>query len=528
MRARLGPRWRKQADVSGGLRPPLVHVHKHKSAMRIAAMDERARSLGLRIDQGLADARAQCPDLDIVPHVLDADHALLNALADWCDRYTPLVALDSNHGLFLDITGCAHLFSGEHAMVRDLLARLFEQGFAAQAGVADTAGAAHAAAWYGTDPARDPVHVASGAEAEVLRPFGLAALRLPSQTVDGLARVGIKTIGQLAEAARAPVARRFGRHCLQRLDQAFGELDEVLSPRLPVCALSAERRLAEPVMHADDIRQLLYKLASRLKLDMEERGVGGRVFEAALFRVDGIVKRLSVGTSQPLRDPARIDGLFAERITALGDDIDAGYGFDVVRLSVSEDAPLAQPQGDFSVPDDNHQDVTALMDRIAARLGDCTNGAPHPVKRMHRLNSHMPERAETHVPYDLKGEAKTRNPDAGLGAETPPRPLRFLPRPEPIDVVAEVPEGAPMRFVWRRTTCRVVRAEGPERIAGEWWNDCDDTDEQMMTRPRDYYRVEDDEGRRYWIFRSGLYEKRRVAADEDTARPRWFMQGFFA
>jgi protein ImuB len=246
-RGRHGPRWRSITDEK--IHAPLVLAHKHKSALRIAAMDERATELGLRIDQGLADARAQFPSIDVVAHAPDADRALLESIADWCDRYTPLVACDGNHGLFLDITGCAHLFGGEQVMARDMMERLFRQGFAARIAIADTAGAAHGAARCGG--CEGPVHVPSTGEFQALAGLGLHALRLAPDMVAALERTGLKTVAALADVPRAALARRFGREPLLRLDQALGACDEVLSPRLPVAEMSAERRLASPVSDMD-------------------------------------------------------------------------------------------------------------------------------------------------------------------------------------------------------------------------------------------------------------------------------------
>jgi protein ImuB len=492
---------------------PLVTAHKQKSAMRIAALDAAAEARGLRRGMGLADARAAHPDLDIVPADADADGRLLVAIADWCDRYTPLVALDAPDGLFLDITGCAHLFGGEYTLLADLMARLYEQGFAVQAAIAATPGTAWAAARH----ADAPLCIDRGGEAPVLGPFPLAALRLDGETLAGLAKVGLKTVSQLINAPRAPLARRFGRQCLLRLDQALGAVEEAISPRLPVPALSAERRLAEPVGRIEDVEQLLLALTMRLKPGLERRGVGARVLEYALFRVDGAVYRLCVGASRPVRDPETVVKLFRERLAAVGDELDAGYGFDLVRLSVLADGEMPDDQGDFAEAGEaDNPDVALLLDRIAARLGTgAVLDGQHPVSRPVAVESHEPERAEIRRPA-------TESPDI-LPANNPvaPRPARLLARPEPVEVVAGVPEGPPQRFRWRRALYQVTKAEGPERIGGEWWGA--DAPEDLQPAPRDYYRVEDEDGRRYWLFRHGLYGP----AGRGVV-PQWFLHGMFA
>ena len=512
-RGRHGKIWR-QARIETR---PLVTAHKEKSAMRIADLDETAEALGLRRGQALADARAAHPDLDIVPADADADRRLLVAIADWCDRYTPLVALDAPDGLFLDISGCAHLFGGEQGMLSDLLARFHEQGFAVRAAIAPTPGAAWAAARF----APAPLVIDRGAEAPVLAPFALAALRLDEETLAGLAKVGLKTVRQLADAPRAPLARRFGRQCLLRLDQALGAVEEAISPRLPVPALSAERRLAEPVGRIEDVEQLLLALALGLKGDLERRDLGARALEYTLFRVDGVVYRLCVGASRPVRDAEAIVKLFRERLTAVGDELDAGYGFDVARLNVLTAGALCGEQGDFA---EGHKagdpDVALLLDRIAARLGHgaVTDGR-HPVRRAVPVESHEPERAERRDPAGEGIKALPAKESAGQPAA--PRPVRLLATPETVEVVAGVPEGPPQRFRWRRVLYRVTKAEGPERIAGEWWHG--GAPEDLMPDARDYYRVEDEAGRRYWLFRKGLYGP----AGRGT-HPEWFMHGMFA
>lgn len=529
-RARYGGKWRacERAD-----RPPLVHAHKHKNAMRIAHCDEKAARSGLRIGQGLADAKAAHANLDVVPANPEADKALMMAIADWCDRYTPLVAFDGPDGLFMDVTGCLHLFGGEAALMSDLLARLFDQGFCARAAIATNAGTAFAASRAGS---HDATFVEPGAEAQILRPFGLSALRLDEALIAGLEKVGLKTIGQIMDVPRAPLTRRFGCLPFMRLDQALGQIDEVLSPRLPVPDFSSERRLAEPVGLIEDIERLVFSLGGQVQSVLAKKGVGARMMELTLFRIDGQVSRLCVGTSHPVRDPETIVKLFRERLKSLGDDFDAGYGFDIVRLNVLSASNFDETQGDFNDgagPDKSH-DIHTLMDRISARLGSNmmmqdqsgrANGSSVCVGRLEPHESHLPERAETYVPVTQR--AKSAKPKSVKPNSAPPphalgvRPVRLFDPPEPVDVVAQVPEGPPVQFRWRRALYRVERFEGPERLAGEWW--CEDLVAKGTPAPRDYYRVEDGDGRRFWLFRQGLYGPRG-----GQEPPRWFMHGLFA
>ncbi|UCI08250.1 DUF6504 family protein [Mesorhizobium sp. B1-1-8] len=488
--------------------------HRDNNTQRIAALDERAEALKLKRGMGIADARAMHPSIDVVEADPEADRRLLEGLADWCDRYTPLVAIDGEDGLFLDVTGCTHLFGGERAMQDEILSRFFEQGFDVRAGLASTPGAAWAAARFHGDRI-----IAGGEEEELLAPLPLSALRIAPEVRASLESVGLRTAGAVMAAPRAPLARRFGATLLLRLDQALGRLDEAVSPRLPVAPLSVERHLADPIVLTEEIERLVSRLALALKADLERRGEGARALALLLFRVDGAVSRIAVGTSRPMREPQLIRKLFHERLAALEQDIDAGYGFDLVRLSVLSVAAFDLAQGDLTgEAADDDADIALFADRIRARLGDAA------VLKPVLVESHLPERAVATVPFS---EAPQRRmPPSRPQRSSPPmtifppeRPIRLFRSPEPIEVPAtEMPEGPPMNFRWRRALYRVTRAEGPERIAAEWWRQQPGEDEAPT---RDYYRIEDSEGRRYWLYRQGLYGASQVS-------PRWFMHGVFA
>jgi protein ImuB len=484
-----------------------VISHRENNTQRIAALDERAEALMLRCGMGIADARAMYPSIEIVEADPEADRRLIEALADWCDRYTPLVALDGADGLFLDITGCASLFGGERVMLDDLVSRFLGQGFDVRAGLASTPGAAWAAARF-SSAARI---IEPDEEQSFLDRLPLAALRIDPGTRAGLEGVGLRSIGALTAAHRAPLARRFGKMLMLRLDQAFGRIEEAISPRMPVAPLSVERHLPEPVGLLEDIERLVLLLATSLRQDLERRDEGARALELMLFRVDGAVSRISVGASAPLREPRSIGKLFHERLAALETSIDAGCGFDLVRLSVLATAPFERRQADLGgeqAPEG--EDVTMFADRVRARLG---RGA---ILQPVFVESHLPERAVALFPFD---GLPSRNAPPGDGR--PPhrcfeRPQRLFCHPEPIDVpVTQVPDGAPPNFRWRRALHQVARSEGPERIAPEWWR------QNGEAATRDYYRVEDTDGRRYWLYREGLY-------GAAISSPRWYLHGLSA
>jgi protein ImuB len=439
------------------------------------------------------------PDLGVAPEDAAADARLLDRLADACQRYTPLVAADPPDGILLDIGGCAHLFGGEAALTADLSARLTGFGFAHRIAIAGTIGAAWAASRFASAPI-----VADGAERGLLGPLPLAALRLPAATVAALARVGLKRIVDIVDLPRAPLAARFGAALLRNLDRALGREHEPLNPRLPVAPYLADQPFPEPIAREEDVLATVERLAQRLKRALERQGEGARVLALTLFRTDGAVRRVAVGTSRPLRDPGAIRALFVERLAALGDDLDPGFGFDLARLAVVTSEPLPPEQIGLGGNEDA-ADIARLIDRLSARLG------ARRITRQVAHDSHIPELAAGCVPAQRGGPEgwdafRSFRDDADLG----PRPLRLFAKPEPIEAVAEVPDGPPLRFRWRRALHEVVAAEGPERIEGAWWSEAGGP-------ARDYFRVEDREGLRFWLFRAGLYR--------DTAQPRWFMHG---
>jgi protein ImuB len=475
----------------------------------LVAVDATAERRGLVTGMALAQARAMYPALAAVPEDQAADARLLDAIADWCQRYTPLVAVDPPDGILLDIGGCAHLFGGEERLRDDLLARVTSFGFAARAAVAATIGAAYAATRFG-----EAAITRTGYERDLLAPLPLVALRLPGDMVAALARLGLKRIGDIIELPRAPLAARFGADLLRKLDRALGREDEPLSPRLPIAPYLAEKSFHEPIAREEDVLSTVERLAERLKTALTARGDGARRLELALFRTDGAVKRIAAGTSRPVRDPQAIRALFVERLAALGDEIDPGFGFDLARLSVL----VAEPCPDEQIGLGTHEDqaeLDRLVDRLSARLGR------RRVSRLVAHDSHIPELAAAAMPAQAlmraepAWEALHRFRSEAAGS---PRPLRLLAKPEPIvDVLALVPDGPPLRFRWRRALHEVVAVEGPERIEGAWWS-------ETGGPARDYFRVEDKSGLRFWLFRAGLYRD----TAHDLAQPHWFLHGMYA
>ncbi|MGZ9083396.1 MAG: Y-family DNA polymerase, partial [Rhodoplanes sp.] len=412
---------------------PVVVVHMIKSALRIAAMNDAAARLRLTVGTALADARARHPALQVAQSDPAADWRLLQAVADWCDRYTPLVGIDAPSGVMLDVTGCTHLFGGETALCRDIVTRLAAQGLRARVAVASTPGCAWGVARYGfwstmpvipgepegrgpesTTPVgeygfrargRAPAPrndenqhlfiVPPGAMRDALAPLPLAALRLDPETVAALADVGLDRIADVLDLPRSVLAARFDAAFLRRLDQALGREDEPITPRRPAPSFMAEQHFAEPIARERDVLGTIARLSIRLGYAMETRGEGARLLEAALFRTDGKVHRIAVGTGAPLREAERMTRLFKDRLATVGEACDPGFGYDLVRLSapVTERCDPVQAGLAASHPAaDQAAELGHLIDRLGARFG---------LRRVTRLapqDTHIPEFAVAAVP----------------------------------------------------------------------------------------------------------------------------------
>jgi protein ImuB len=483
---------------------PLVVVAKLVNALRLTALDDRAAAEGLSPGMALTDARAIAPALDVVAHDEDADRRLLAAIADWCERFTPFVALDPPDGLILDITGCAHLVGGEAALRETIVTRLAAQGLAARAAIAGTQRAARALCRFS-----EGAIVPRGREAEAVAALPVAALDTDPDIIRALQRAGLYRLGDVAARPRAPLVSRFGAPLAEALDQLAGRSDAPLSPRRPLPHFATARLFADPIADHETVFATLEQLAADLAAALEHHGKGGRLFEASFFRADGAVRRIAAEAGLPLRDPVTMVRLFRERLDALADPLDPGFGFDLIRLAALEVATLEASATTFdSAARDDHA-VAALIDRLGARFG------PRRVVRFLAQDTHIPEASAVAAPAARNAPTQFGWVSLRHEGEPPVRPLRLFTPPEPVEALAEVPDGPPARFRWRRAWHDVVKAEGPERIAMEWWR----IGGTVLTR--DYFRVEDGEGRRFWIFRDGLFGR-------ETAAPRWFMHGLFA
>ena len=462
----------------------------------VAAADMAARAQGVRPGMPLAHALATVPDLAVADADPEGDGRALSDLAAWCLCLSPLAAPDPPDGVWIDATGCAHLHGGEQAMLDALLGRLAAAGLSVRAGLADTPGAAHAAARYGADAV---TVVAPGTQAAALALLPLRALRIPDEMADSLRRLGLDLVGQLYATPRGPLARRFGDTLLLRLDQALGRVAEPIRPVLPPGIISIRRVFVEPIATAEAFAAVILVLVGDACAALQARGAGARTLDLVFERVDGSAQAVRVGTARPVRDPMHLARLLDERI----ETVDPGFGVEAMRLALPLVEPLAPVQRSSGLDDPGEAaDIAALIDGLSNRLGAGR------VYRVAPMDSDVPERAVAAVPPLAP---------AGRGWTTPwPRPARLLPRPEPVDAMGLLPDHPPRWFTWRRTRHRVVRADGPERIAGEWWRRPGE-----RAAVRDYWIVEDEDGRRFWLFRRG------DGLDPATGSLAWFLHGFF-
>lgn len=474
-------------------------IATERGVRRLVAVDEAAIALGLFIGQTAADAAALAPDLRTADADPDADLAALGALCDWCARFSPAVAVDPPEGLFIDITGVAHLWGSEATLVADLVARLGASGLPARAAVAGAPGAAWALAHFGAPG----MILAPGEEAATLGPLPIGALRCEPAVTAQLARLGLGAIGALMRLPRDQITRRFGAQVILRLDQALGCAAEALVFRRPREPWFVRRAFPEPISVPEDLARATADIAVMMCARLETRDQGARCFDLAFHGVDGRARVLSVRLSLAARDPGAITRLFTSRL----ESVDPGFGIEVVTLTARETASLGACQRRWDAAGEvfSQQDIAPLIDRLVGRLGEDAiwRAAPFP--------SHLPEQASVSVPPLAPAK------DAAAWEGKPRRPSRLFKHPEPVEVVAPAPDDPPLFFRWRGAAHRVRLAEGPERLAAEWWRA--PFEDGAEIEARDYYQVEDEAGARFWLFRAGAYSAERPA--------RWWLHGLF-
>ncbi|WP_120010002.1 Y-family DNA polymerase [Teichococcus vastitatis] len=499
-------RLRRRRAVSTGaphqgerpLEAPLVTRRQEGNRQVIAAANRAALALGLRPGMALSHAQAMLPGLEVAEADPEGDAAALGELAAWCLRWSPLTAAAPPDGLWIDASGCAHLHGGENSLLAAIVTCLERAGIAARASIADTPGAAWAIARHSTRPT---AIIGPGEQRDALALLPVAALRIDAGTVAGLRRLGIDLVGQLLSMPRGPLARRFGGEVLRRLDQATGHEDEPLAPVLPPDAAQHAAVFLEPLLTATALGIAVERLAAPVCALLEAGGLGARQLDLIFERVDDAVQIVRAGTSRPSRDANHLSRLLKERL----EGVEPGFGVSAMRLVVTLAEPILPIQLRSSLAQDEGQevDLAPLVDRLASRFGE------ERVFRIIPRESDVPERA-----------IQLGAPGAAAGATPwPPdlrRPVRLLNPPQPVEALSALPDHPPALFTWRRVRHRVRRADGPERIAGEWWRRTGE-----VAAVRDYWAVEDEDGNRFWLFRRG------DGVDPATGDLSWFLHGIF-
>ena len=487
---------------------PLVLSSMVQSGAQITAANAAAIRLGLFTGMPVADARAIHPPLLVEPADPKGDEEALRRLALWCQRYSPLTRADPPDGICIDIAGCAHLFGGEAAMAEDLSVRLQGFGLTARIAIAPTIGAARAIAHRGP---QQVTFVPDGQIREHIAPLPIDALRLNEATVTGLAKLGLSSIALLIGKPRTALALRFGAQVMHRLDQALGLENEVFNPVFPPPFFHSACRFAEPVTSMPFIAKAVHHLTGELAQTLFHAGKGVRRIRLALYRVDGWQEMLEIRLSRLSQDADHLARLLCERLDQIRDH--AGFGFEAATLAAygAEDFQMEQAAMMSGTVSRDH-DLARLHDRLVNRFGERN------VTRFLPRASYLPERAVRAMPViETTGKnSRDAHPQDMQRQKSFTRPPLLLDPPEPVNVMVEMPDKPPARFEWRRISHRVRRADGPERIAPEWWVIGD-----PQRKTRDYYRVEDEAGRRFWLYRDGLYDR---AGDD----PRWFIHGVFA
>ena len=464
-------------------------------------MNAIAQTAGLRAGMAVSKAQAMIPDLAVMEAEPETDAEGLQKLAVWAlQRYSPVVAADLSDGIVIDATGAAHLHGGEEAMLDDVIARLCGMGVTARAAVADTWGAAHGFARYGRFARGKPVLiVTAGESASLVRDLPLAALRLTVDMVDQLHRLGFERVGDLVDQPRAPLALRFGPELHRCLDRALDKLNETIEPVRPPELIEVWRTFAEPISAPETLARYTGKLTAELCEILEAKTLGARKLDLLFHRVDNHIEAIRVGTATPVHDFKRLTRLLSDKI----ETVDPGFGVETMSLRVPLAEPFGRKQLASLLTEEEEADISDLIDTLANRIG------AENVYRFEPVESDVPERSVKRVPALSPSSGKTWQ-------HKWPRPARLLPNPEPIEILAMLPDHPPVAFTWKGTRRKIRRADGPERIFGEWWKHHNEA-----PSVRDYFQVEDETGERFWIYRAGDGEH------FETGSHAWFLHGFF-
>ena len=472
---------------------PFVLSAPSHGKMIITATNAIAEAQEVTKGMAVADARAIIPALQVLDDKPDLPDKLLHRIAEWCIRFTPFVAVDPPDGLLLDVTGCSHLWGGDELYLTTIINRLKDRGYTIRAAMADTIGASWAVARFG----KESFVIKSGNHSHALLSLPPSALRLEMDTIERLQKLGLRQIKDFISMPRSAIRRRFGNPFIIRLNQALGYEEEITHAVLPVEPYQERLPCLEPIVTATGIEIALRRLLETLchRLIAEQKGLRIACFKG--YRVDGKMEQVSIGTNRPSNNINHLFKLFEDKLCTIEPDL--GIELFVLEASKVEDHFAVQERLWNNNCGLDNLILSELLDRLAGKIG---------ANHIHR---YIPD--EHYWPERSIKLASSLDEKSIIPWKTDrPRPVQLLARPEPIDVTAPIPDYPPMNFRYKGKLHKVIKSDGPERIEQEWWI--------QEGQHRDYYCVEDEEGRRYWLFRSGHYSAGKTY--------QWFMHGFFA
>ncbi len=459
----------------------------------ITAVNEPARLQGVETGMVVADARAIIPSLQVLDDETGLQERLLNAIALWCIRYTDIVSIDLPDGIILNVTGAAHLWGGEASYIRDINLRLHHRGYDVRATMADTIGSSWAISHYGDE---SPI-IKSGRQMEALLSLPPSALRIEKSSTERLHKLGLHQIRHFLNMPRSALRRRFGKDLLLKLDQALGQKDETLIPVQPPEPFRERLPCLEPIVTAKGIEIALEKLLEMICRRLQKEGMGIRKAVFTGFRVDGRIEKIEIGTHRASQNATHLYKLFENKISTIEPDL----GIELFMLEALKSEKISPHQEKIWNTTCGLEDpgFSELMDRLANRFGNT------PIRRFLPAEHHLPEKS-------FKESESLSETSVSAWMTDRPRPIQLLVSPQRIEVAAPIPDYPPMHFRYQDKLHKIIKADGPERIEQEWW---------IREGPhRDYYAVEDEEGKRYWLFRSGHYS--------EALTPKWFIHGFFS
>ncbi|MCS3733777.1 Y-family DNA polymerase [Mucilaginibacter dorajii] len=472
---------------------PFIITTPVQNRVVVTATNLLVEAQGVTVGMPAADAKAIVPDLVVIDEIPGQAAKLIKALGEWCIRYSPLVAADLPDGLILDVSGCAHLWGGERAYLKEIVTRLISKGYDVRGAMADTAGTAWAIARFGKIK---PI-IGPGMQTDALLTLPPAALRLEPAILERLQKLGFYTIKSFMGIGRSVLRRRFGQELLLRIDQALGNENEPLQLLHPVEPYTERLPCLEPIRTATAIEIAIKTLLENLCRRLQSEGMGMRTAILKGYRVDGRIIQAAIGTSKATHHTGHLFKLFELKIATLA----PGLGIELFTLEAPkveevepEQEALWSPEG-CSLEDSS---LTELLDKLANKIG---------AGNIHR---YLPQ--ERYWPeQSIKPALSVKDKPATTWRTGRPRPSLLLNRPEKIEVTFRLPDYPPMLFIYKGEVHHINKADGPERIEREWWAD--------QGLHRDYYMIEDNEGRRYWLFRLGHY------TDVESA---WYLHGYFA